>query len=135
MCFEPQTVEHKHVYISQRVHCLVRNQTQIRQVSKIVETISHHGQAAMNNFERRYLQFFTQTEARTRRDRVWNNFRQTAPEVRRLKDVFEDAFDIYPRALIRVNIERAKAKVQRSNVVETKHVIGVAVSDQNSVET
>ena len=63
-----------------------------------------------------------------------NHFRQTAAKVRRLKDVFEDAFDIDPRAFVRINAKRAKTKVQRADVVETKNVIGVTVSDQNSVE-
>jgi hypothetical protein len=54
--------------------------------------------------------------------------------MRRLKDVFEDAFDIDPRAFVGVNTKRAKTKVQRSDVVESKNVIGVTVSDQNSVE-
>jgi hypothetical protein len=54
--------------------------------------------------------------------------------MRRLKDVLEDSFDIDPRAFIRVNTKRAKTKVQRPDVVETKNVIGVTVSYQDSIE-
>jgi hypothetical protein len=54
--------------------------------------------------------------------------------MRWFKDVLEDAFDIDPGTLVRVNTERAKTKVQRPDVVQTKNVIGVTMSDQNSIE-
>ncbi len=54
--------------------------------------------------------------------------------MRRLEDVFEDAFDIDPGAFICINTQRSETKVQRPDVVETKNVIGMAVRDQNGVE-
>jgi hypothetical protein len=54
--------------------------------------------------------------------------------VRRLEDVFEDAFDIDPGALVCINAKRSETKVQRANVVKTKNVIGMTVSNENCVE-
>src|ERR1044071_6960789 len=78
---EPQAVEHQHVQTFQRVECSARNLAQIRQVSKVVETISHHRQTTMDYFERCYLQFAPETETRARRDDIRNHFRQAAAEV------------------------------------------------------
>src|SRR5438132_759428 len=54
--------------------------------------------------------------------------------MRRLKNVFEDATNIDPRALVRVQAEWAVAKVERANIVQSENVIGVAVCDQDRVE-
>jgi hypothetical protein len=53
--------------------------------------------------------------------------------MRRFEDVLEDALDIDPRAFVCKHAERAKAKVQRPDVIETKDVIGMAVSDEHCV--
>jgi len=111
-----------------------RNLAEIRQVSKIVEAICHYRQTAMNHFERRDLQLFPDTETRTRRNDVRDYFRQTTTKMRWFKDVLEDAFDIDPGTLVRVNTERAKTKVQRPDVIKTKNMIGMTVSNENSVE-
>src|SRR5215208_2491059 len=71
---EPQTVQHQHVQVSQRVDCSARDLAQICQVSKVVETIRHHRQTAMNDFERRYLQFAPETETRAGRNDIRNHF-------------------------------------------------------------
>jgi hypothetical protein len=89
----------------------------------------------MGHLEWSYLQFGPETKARARRYSARNHFRQTAAEVRRLEDVFEDAFDVYPGAFIRANAECAKAKVQRPDVIQTKNVIGVAVGNKNEIES
>jgi hypothetical protein len=60
--------------------------------------------------------------------------RQAAAKVRGLEDVFEDTFDIDPGTFIRVDAERTEAKVQRPDVIKTKDVIRMTVSDQNCVE-
>src|ERR1041384_7195548 len=88
----------------------------------------------MNNFQRRDLQLFSDTETRAGRNDIRDYLRQTTTKVRRLKDVLEDPFDIYPRTLVGVNTKRAKTKVQRPDVIKTKNVIGVTVSDQNGIE-
>ena len=88
----------------------------------------------MNDFERRYLQLAANTEARARRNNVGNHFGQTATKVRRLEDVLEDAFDIDQRSFVRKDAERSETKVQRPNVIETKNVIGMTVSNQNCIE-
>ena len=112
-----------------------RNLAEISQVSKIVEAISHHRQTAVDHFQRRdHAVRFRCRNSRPAITDVRNHFRQTAAEVRRLEDVFEDAFDIDPRAFVRINAECAETKVQRADVVETKNVIGVTVRDQDRVE-
>jgi hypothetical protein len=131
---EAQAVKHKHVEVAQRVECLTRNLAEIRKIRKIVKAISHYRQATMNNFERRYLQFVPDAEACPGNDSIWNHIRQAATKMRWLEDVFEDAFNINPGALIGADVKRAKAKVQRPDVIKTKDVVGVAMSDQNSVE-
>ena len=57
----------------------------------------------MDHFERRYLQLFSDAETRAGRNDIRNHFRQTATEMRRLKDVFEDAFDIDPGTFVRID--------------------------------
>jgi hypothetical protein len=51
-----------------------------------------------------------------------------------LKDVFEDSSNVYPCAIVCINSQRSVAKVQGTNVVETKNVIGVAMSYQHAIQ-
>src|SRR4029453_3921130 len=88
----------------------------------------------MNNFQRRDLQLFPNAETRTWGNDIRDYFRQTTTKMRRLKDVLEDTFKIHPSTFVRVNHKRAKTKVQRPDVVKTKNVIGMTVSDQNGIE-
>src|SRR6185503_18385738 len=88
----------------------------------------------MNHFERRYLQFAPETETRARRNDIRNHFRQAAAEVRWLEDIFEDASDIHPGAFVGVDTQCSETEVQRPDVVETKNVIGVTMSNENGVE-
>src|ERR1043165_825727 len=129
-----QAVEDEHVQSLQCFDCRGRNLAEIRQISKIIEAIGHYRQATMNYFQRRDLQLFSDAEARTGRNDIRNYLRQTTAKVRWLKDVLEDTFDIDPGAVVCVNTQRTKTKVQRSDVVETKNVIGVTVSDENCIE-
>src|SRR5215213_2044526 len=126
--FEAQTIKYQHVETLQAVNCRARNLAEIGQICKVVEAISHDRQTTMNHLQWRDLQLFTDAETRARRHDVWNHFRQTTTEMRRLEDVLEDAFDIHPGAFIRIDTERAKAKVQWADVVETENMIGVTVS-------
>ena len=67
-------------------------------------------------------------------DRMRDDLRQAAAKMRRLKDVFENAADVDPRAFVGVEPQRAMTKIQRSDIVEAEDVIGVTVSHQHSVE-
>src|SRR6185503_18365629 len=88
----------------------------------------------MNHFQRRDFQLFTDAKTRAGGNEVGNHFRQTATEMRRLEDVLENSFDIHPRAFIRTDGEGAEAKVQRADIVETKNVICVTVSNQDRIK-
>ena len=88
----------------------------------------------MNDFKRCDLEFLAEAKGRARYDDVWNYLRQATTEMRRLKDVFEDAFDIDPSTLIRIDTERAEAKVQRPDVIKAKDMICVAVCDEHRIE-
>src|SRR6185369_3110519 len=122
MFFETETVEHEHIQSLQCVERRAWNLAEICQISKVVEAITHDGQTSVNHFQRRDQQVLPHAETRTRRHHIRNHFRQTTPEMRRLKDVLEDALDIDPRAFICKNAERAKTKVQRPDIVETEDV-------------
>src|SRR5216683_3323069 len=88
----------------------------------------------MNYLKRRNKQIFCKAKLRAAGDCVWDNLRQPATEMRGLEDVFEDASDIDPGSLICIKSERAVAKIQRANIVKTKNVISMTVSDQDGVE-
>src|SRR6185369_2966937 len=134
MGLNPKTVEHQNLQTTQSLDGRRRNLTEVRRVSKIVEAISNHRQAAVDHFQRRHFQIMPEAERRAGDHRMRNNQRQTAAKVRRFKDVFEDAANIDPGPLVRVETERAVAKVKRANVVETEDVIGVTVRNQHRIE-
>jgi hypothetical protein len=54
--------------------------------------------------------------------------------MRGLENVLKDAPNVFPRALVRIETQRSMAEVQRTNVIETKNVIRMAVRDENRVE-
>lgn len=134
MFSKAQAIKDEDVQTLQSFDCRGWNLAEIRQVSKIVEAIGHHRQTTMDYFQGRDLQLFSNAETRTGGDDVRNYFRQTSTKMRRLKDVFEDAFDIDPGAFVCVNAKRSKTKVQRPDVIKTKNMIGVTVSDENGIE-
>ena len=131
---EAQAVQHQYIQALQRCDCRWWNLAEIRQVSKIVEPISHHRQATMNHFEGRDLEIFSDAETPSGRNNIRDYFGQTAAKMRWLKDVLENTFDIDPCAFVCVNAKRTETKVQRPDVVETKNVVCVTVCDENSVE-
>jgi hypothetical protein len=63
-----------------------------------------------------------------------DDLRQAATKMRGLKDVFENAPDVDPGPFVSVKTQRAMAKIQRSNVIETEDVVGVTMSHQHCVE-
>ena len=67
-------------------------------------------------------------------NRVRDDLRQTAAEVGRLEDVFEDAPDVQPRAFVGIDAERAMPEVQGAYVVKPEDVIGVTVRDEHRVK-
>src|SRR5207302_703602 len=66
--------------------------------------------------------------------RMGNNLWQPTAKMRGLKDVTEDAANVDPGAFIRVKAQRAMTKVERTNVVKSKDVIGMTVRDQHGIE-
>jgi hypothetical protein len=89
----------------------------------------------MDELERSNLQLVTQAKGSSSHDCVWNNLRQTTAEVRRLKDVFEDAPNIGPGPFVGIDAQCAVPKVQGPNVIETENVIGVTMGYQDRVES
>jgi hypothetical protein len=63
-----------------------------------------------------------------------NNLRQAAAKVRRLKDVFENAANVYPSPFVSVKAQRAVTKIQRPNIVEAENVVGVTMRYQDRIE-
>jgi len=47
--------------------------------------------------------------------------------MRRLEDVLKDAANVFPRAFVGIDTERAVTKVERAQIVEAEDVVGVAV--------
>jgi hypothetical protein len=54
--------------------------------------------------------------------------------MRRLEDVFEDAFYVDPGTFVCVYAKRAETKIERTDVIKSEDVIGVTVCDENGVE-
>ena len=67
-------------------------------------------------------------------NRVRNQLRKSAAEMRRLKDVLKDAFQVFPRDLVGINAHRAVSKIQGANVVKPENVVNVTMRDKNRVE-
>src|ERR1044072_3740191 len=63
-----------------------------------------------------------------------NYLRQSTAQMRRLEDVFEDAANINPGALVGIETQRAITEIQRANIIEAKNVVSMAVSDQYCVQ-
>ena len=68
------------------------------------------------------------------KDRVRDELRQPAAEMRRLEDVLEDAPKVDPRDLVREDRHRTVAEVQGTYIVEPEDVIDVAVRDEDRVD-
>ena len=134
MRFDSQAIEHQHFQTAQAFDRGRRYLAQIRCVSKIVEAVSDHRQPAVNYFQGRNLKIMPEAKRGPIDHRMWDDLRQAPAEVRRLKNVFEDAPDVDPCSLVGVESQRAMAKVQRPNVVETKDMICMAVCHQYCVE-
>jgi hypothetical protein len=67
-------------------------------------------------------------------DRVRDKLRQPTAEMRRVKDVFENAAKIAPRDLVCVNAHCAVSKIERSYIVKPKNVIDVTMRYQNRIK-
>src|SRR5437870_1742915 len=88
----------------------------------------------MNYFERCDLQIAVEAKRSARNDGVRNNLRQPSAKMSGLKGVTEDAANVDPGAFVRVETQRAMTKVERTDVVEAKDVIGMTVRYQHGVE-
>src|SRR5215203_290794 len=134
MRFVANAVENQHVQALKPGNRFLGNKIQVGRVGKIVEAISNHGQLAVNDFERRYFQIFADTERRIMLDRVRNQLGKPAADMRRLKDILKNAFEVFPRDFVGVNAHRAVAKIERANIVEPENMVNMTMRDQNRVE-
>src|SRR4051812_408268 len=100
MRFETNTVQYEHIKTLHQFDRFVRDKIEIRRVSKIVETICHYRQLAVNDLKRRDLKFVADGKRRVMRYRMWYQLRKTAAKMVRLENVFENAAKIYPRGLV-----------------------------------
>src|SRR5882724_5226746 len=73
--FESQAVKHKRVQTAQLIHSLRWNLAKVSCIRKIVEAVSHYGQTAVDDLQRRDQKVFVQTERRARHHRVRNYLR------------------------------------------------------------
>src|SRR2546423_2464118 len=131
---QAQAVEDERIEAAQHVERAGRNLAQVGGVGEVVEAVGHDGQATVYDLDRRDEQIGAETELRAVFDRVRDDLRQAAAEVRRLEDVLEDAADVRPGAPVGVDSQSAVAEVQGAYVVESEDVVGVAVRDENGVE-
>src|SRR2546427_8686146 len=129
-----QTIEHQYFQITQAFHRSGRDLTQISRVSKIIEPISDYRQTPMNYFEGCDLQIAAEAKRRARNDSVGNNLWQPTAKMRGLKDVTKDAPNVDPGAFIRIEAQCAMTKIEWTNVVKAKDVIGMTVRYQDGIE-
>src|SRR5438067_11292538 len=129
-----QTVEHQHFQIAQPFDRRRRNLVQISRIGKVVEAISNHGQAAVNNFEWGYFEMAADAKRRAIHDGVRDNLWQAAAEMRRLEHVLKNSADVFPGTFVCVKAERAVTKIERPNVIKSENVIGVTMGDEYCVE-
>ena len=134
MRLDAHAVQNQNVQILQARNRFFGNKIQIRRVCKIVETISDDGQFAVYDFERRNEQIFADAERRIVLDCVRNELRQTAAEMRRLKNILKNAPQILPGDFVGENAHRAVSEIERADVVKPENVVNVAVRNQNRVE-
>lgn len=132
--FDTDTVEHEHVEIAKSVHRSGRYDLEIGRVGEIVESIGDDGQFAVDDLDRRHLDPIADAEWRKRLDRVRDQLRQPAAEMRRFKDVFEYPTQVGPRDLISINAHRAMSEIQRPYIVEPENVIDVAMRQHHGIQ-
>src|ERR1051326_8363435 len=82
-----QTVEHQHFEIAEPCNGRGWNLAQVSGVSKVIEAISDHGQASVNDFQRSYFQIPANTEWRAIYDGVGDYLRQPAAKMGGLEDI------------------------------------------------
>src|SRR6478672_10251861 len=98
MFLETQAIQYQRIETAHLVQRRRRNLAEVGCVSKIVEPVRHHRQAAMDYFQRRNQQVLLQTKRRAGLDRMRDNLWQAAAKMRGLEDVPENAADIDPGA-------------------------------------
>src|SRR2546423_18862 len=131
---QAQAVEDERIEAAQHVERAGRNLAQVGGVGEVVEAVGHDGEATVYDLDRRDEQIGAETELRAVFDRVRDDLRQAAAEVRRLEDVLEDAADVRPGAPVCVDSQSAVAEGQGADVLESSDVVGVAVRDEHGVE-
>lgn len=134
MWFDSNTIKDQDIETLQTGDRFVRNKIQVRRVCKVVEAIRDHRELTVDHFERCNFQPVADAKGSVRIDRVRDQLGQAAAKMNRFEDVLEDPPEIYPRDLVRKDRHRAKAKVQRPDVIESENVIDVTVRDENRVD-
>lgn len=134
MRFEADTVEHEDFKVAKAVHRIGRDRFKVGGVGEIVESVCDDRQLAVDHFERRYFDLFSDAEGRVVHDRVRDQLRKATAEMCRLEDVLEDAAKVDPRYLVCEDRHCPVSKIKGANVVEAEDVVNVTVRDQHRVE-
>src|SRR5215471_7156471 len=129
-----QTIEHEDFQTAQAIECCGRNLAEVRRVGKIVEPVSNYRQTSVNYFQRGNLKIMTDTKRRAINNRVGNYLREAAAKMCGLKDILEDATDIFPRAFVGIQTQGAIAEIQRANVIQAENMIRVTMRHQHRIE-
>ena len=111
----------------------IGNEIEVRRICEVVESVRDDRQLAVDHLERSYLDL-ADGKRRIVIDSVRDQLRQSTANMVWLKYVFEYSPEIFPRRLIRVDRHRAVFEIQRTNVIETKNVIDMAMRDQHGIQ-
>lgn len=88
----------------------------------------------MDDLDRRDQKFLAYIERSLRDDGVRYELGQTAAKMNGFEDVLKNSPKVDPGNIIRKDRHRTVSEIQRSNIIEPKNMIYVAVRDQNRVK-
>ena len=133
MRIQAHAIEDENVEALKAGDRFVGDKIQIGCVGEIIEAIRDHGQLAVDDLERRDLDI-ADAKRRMVVNRMRDELRQAAAEVRWFENVLKDAAKIDPRDLVREDRHRTVSKIQRPNIVEAEYVVDVAMRDQHGID-
>src|SRR5688500_7571512 len=119
MGLDTHAIKHKNIEALQACDRVIRNVIQVGGICEIVEAICDHRKLAMDNLERRDLDFANAKWSVVKygmRDQLW----KAAAEVCRFEDILKDPAEVDPRDLVREDRHRAVAKIERPDIVQAE---------------
>jgi hypothetical protein len=131
---DADAIEDKHIEIAKPFHRGRGNYFKVGRICKIVKPICNDGQFSVDHLNRRDLEVVSDTEWRIGLNRMWDELRQSAPNVGWIENILKNSPKVFPCNLIRVDTHCPVTKVQWPYVIESKNMIDMTMRDQYGIK-